>query len=170
LREELAERAVEMKNQDYFEVLGVSKNASRAEIQKAYFALAKHYHPDRMSGTASAEIRNLADEIFNIISNAHDVLADDARRDNYLEELSSGTKRDVSSEVSKILSAEGLFQKGEIALRKREYEKARDMSRRGGVPCLPRLGNVPERSQERGSGADRPRSAQPGHFFKLQGG
>ncbi len=127
LREELAERAVEMKNQDYFEVLGVSKNASRAEIQKAYFALAKHYHPDRMSGTASAEIRNLADEIFNIISNAHDVLADDARRDNYLEELSSGTKRDVSSEVSKILSAEGLFQKGEIALRKREYEKARDM-------------------------------------------
>jgi len=127
LREELAERAVEMKNQDYFEVLGVSKNASRAEIKKAYFALAKHYHPDRMSGTASAEIRNLADEIFHIISNAHDVLADDARRDGYLEELSSGTKRDVSSEVSKILSAEGLFQKGEIALRKREYEKARGM-------------------------------------------
>ncbi len=127
LREELAERAVEMKGLDYFEVLGVSKNASQAEIKKAYFALAKQYHPDRMSGTASAEIRNLADEIFHIISNAHDVLADDARRDGYLEELSSGTKRDVSSEVSKILSAEGLFQKGEIALRKREYEKARDM-------------------------------------------
>lgn len=127
LREELAERAVEMKKQDYFEVLGVSKNASKAEIKKAYFALAKQYHPDRMSGTASAEIRNLADEIFNIISSAHDVLADDARRDMYMDEISHGTKRDVSSEVSKILSAEGLFQKGEIALRKREYEQARNM-------------------------------------------
>ena len=44
-----------------------------------------------------------------------------------MEELSSGTKRDVSSEVSNILSAEGCFQKGEIALRKREYTKARDL-------------------------------------------
>ena len=73
------------------------------------------------------EIRNLADEIFNVISSAHDVLADDARRDMYMDEISHGTKRDVSSEVSKILSAEGLFQKGEISLRKREYEQARDM-------------------------------------------
>jgi curved DNA-binding protein CbpA len=127
LREELAEKAVEMKKQDHFEILGVSKNASRAEIKKAYFALAKQYHPDRLSGAASSEIRNLADEIFNIISTAHDVLSDDARRDQYMEELTSGAKRDVSSEVSKILSAEGLFQKGEIALRKREYSKAKEL-------------------------------------------
>jgi len=127
LREELAEKAVEMKKQDYFEVLGVSKNASRAEIKKAYFSLAKQYHPDRISGSASSEIRNLADEIFDLISSAHDVLSDDARREQYVEELTSGEKRDVSSEVSKILSAEGLFQKGEIALRKREYGKAKEL-------------------------------------------
>ncbi|MBW1808769.1 MAG: response regulator [Deltaproteobacteria bacterium] len=127
LREELAEKAVEMKKQDYFEVLGVSKNASRAEIKKAYFSLAKQYHPDRISGSASAEIRNLADEIFDLISSAHDVLSDDTRREQYVEELTSGEKRDVSSEVSKILSAEGLFQKGEIALRKREYGEAKSL-------------------------------------------
>jgi DNA-binding response OmpR family regulator/tetratricopeptide (TPR) repeat protein len=127
LREELAEKAVEMKKQDYFEVLGVSKNASRAEIKKAYFSLAKQYHPDRISGSASSEIRNLADEIFDLISSAHDVLSDDTRREQYVEELTSGEKRDVSSEVSKILSAEGLFQKGEIALRKREYVKAKEL-------------------------------------------
>jgi curved DNA-binding protein CbpA len=127
LREQLAQQAMDMKKQDYFEVLGVSKNASRAEIKKAYFSLAKQYHPDRLYATASAEIRNLADEIFNQISAAHDVLSDDARREQYMEELSSGTKRDVSSEVSNILSAEGCFQKGEIALRKRDYTKARDL-------------------------------------------
>jgi len=127
LREQLAQQAMEMKKQDYFEVLGVSKNASHAEIKKAYFSLAKQYHPDRLYASASAEIRNLADEIFNVISTAHDILSDDARRERYTEELSSGTKRDVSSEVSNILSAEGCFQKGEIALRKREYGKARDL-------------------------------------------
>ncbi len=127
LREQLAEQAVEMKKQDYFEVLGVSKNASHAEVKKAYFSLAKQYHPDRLYASASADIRSLADEIFNIISTAHDILSDDARREQYMEELASGTKRDVSSEVSNILSAEGCFQKGEIALRKREYGKARDL-------------------------------------------
>jgi len=135
MREELAEKAVEMKKLDYFEVLGVSKNASRAEIKKAYFSLAKQYHPDRISGTASAEIRNLADEIFSLISTAHDVLAEDVRREQYMEELSSGSKRDVSSEVSKILSAEGLFQKGEIALRKREYGKARELFEEAATLC-----------------------------------
>jgi tetratricopeptide (TPR) repeat protein len=127
LREQLAQQAMDMKKQDYFEVLGVSKNASRAEIKKAYFSLAKQYHPDRLYATASAEIRNLADEIFNQISAAHDILSDDARREQYMEELSSGAKRDVSSEVSNILSAEGCFQKGEIALRKRDYTKAKDL-------------------------------------------
>ncbi|MFC1654344.1 response regulator [Myxococcota bacterium] len=127
LREQLGQQAMDMKKQDYFEVLGVSKNASRAEIKKAYFSLAKQYHPDRLYATASSEIRNLADEIFNFISAAHDILSDDARREQYMEELSSGTKRDVSSEVSNILSAEGCFQKGEIALRKRDYSQARDL-------------------------------------------
>ncbi len=127
LREQLAQQAVEVKKQDYFEVLGVSKNASHAEIKKAYFSLAKQYHPDRLYASASAEIRTLADEIFNIISTAHDILSDDACREQYVEELSSGTKRDVSSEVSNILSAEGCFQKGEIALRKRDYGKAKDL-------------------------------------------
>lgn len=126
LREELAERLVEMKKQDYFEVLGVSKNASPSEIKKAYFALAKQYHPDRLPATSSSEIRGLADEIFDLISSAHEILSDDARRAEYLEEISSGTKRDVSSEVSKILTAEGLFQKGEIMLRKRDYQAARE--------------------------------------------
>jgi tetratricopeptide (TPR) repeat protein len=87
--------------------------------------LAKQYHPDRLAISASAEIRMLADEIFGLISLAHDVLTDDARRQSYQEELSMGAKRGVSSEVSKILSAEGLFQKGEVALRKREYAQAR---------------------------------------------
>lgn len=124
-REQLAREVVDLKKKDYFEILGVSKGASTAEIKKAYFSLAKQFHPDRLYAEATAEVRNLAEDLFNLVSHAHDVLTDEERREQYLDDLSSGVKRDVSSEVSKILSAEGIFQKGEMALRKRDYDKAR---------------------------------------------
>ncbi|HOX42175.1 MAG TPA: response regulator [Myxococcota bacterium] len=127
LREQLAREIVELKKRDHFEVLGVSKNASMAEIKKAYFALAKQYHPDRLYAGASIEVRNLADELFNLVSHAHDVLTDDERRREYVKALTSGQKSGVSNEVSKILTAEGVFQQGEAALRKREYARAREL-------------------------------------------
>ena len=40
---------------DYYEVLGVDKNADEAAIKKAYRALAKKYHPDMNPGDAEAE-------------------------------------------------------------------------------------------------------------------
>jgi DNA-binding response OmpR family regulator/curved DNA-binding protein CbpA len=125
LREDLVKRMEEMRTQNYFEILGVSKTAKTDEIKKAYFALAKKYHPDRLSVSTSSETRVLADEIFNFISRAHDVLVDEEQRKTYLEELSSGVKDGVSNEVSKILSAEGIFQQGEAALRRRDYPLAK---------------------------------------------
>ncbi len=127
VREQLAREIVEMKKKDYFEVLGVSKSATVKEIKKAYFSLAKQYHPDRLFAQASSEVRDLAEELFNLVSNAHDTLIEEELREEHLAGLSSGLKRDVSSEVSNILSAEGILQKGEMALRKRDYDRARNL-------------------------------------------
>lgn len=61
---------------DYYEVLGVSKNASREEIKKAYKKLAKKYHPD-LNKEADAEKK------FKEINEAAAVLGDDQKRAQY---------------------------------------------------------------------------------------
>ena len=65
------------KQPDYYKTLGVGKNASDAEIKKAYRKLARQYHPDRNPGDKKAEER------FKEISQAHDVLSDPDKRKAY---------------------------------------------------------------------------------------
>lgn len=62
---------------DYYEVLGVSKNASADELKKAYRVLAKKYHPDSNSGNKEAEVK------FKEASEAYAVLSDEEKRRQY---------------------------------------------------------------------------------------
>ena len=66
-----------MAKKDYYEVLGVSKNASDDEIKKAYRKLAVKYHPDKNPGDKEAEAK------FKEINEAHDVLSDKQKRARY---------------------------------------------------------------------------------------
>ena len=59
---------------DYYEVLGVDKNADDAALKKAYRALAKKYHPDSNEGNATAAER------FKEVNEANDVLSDEKKR------------------------------------------------------------------------------------------
>ncbi len=69
--------AGKVKERDYYEVLGVSKNASNDELKKAYRKLALKYHPDKNQGDKTAERK------FKEAANAYGVLSDPKKREMY---------------------------------------------------------------------------------------
>ena len=66
-----------MAKRDYYDVLGVTKSASKDDIKKAYRKLALKYHPDKNKGDKSSE------EKFKEASEAYHILSDEKRKANY---------------------------------------------------------------------------------------
>ena len=66
-----------MMKEDYYEILGVDKKATAAEIKKAYRKKALKYHPDKNPGDAKAE------EMFKKAAEAYEVLSDPDKRSKY---------------------------------------------------------------------------------------
>ena len=64
---------------DYYEILGIAKEADASEIKRAYRALARQYHPDLNPGDKAAE------EKFKLLGEAYDVLSDIDKRQQYEE-------------------------------------------------------------------------------------
>jgi molecular chaperone DnaJ len=83
---------------DYYEVLGVPKNATKDDIKKAYRRLAVQFHPDKNQGDKKAEER------FKEASEAYEVLSDDQKRSAYdqfgfagVEGMGGGGQQDFSN-------------------------------------------------------------------------
>ena len=66
-----------MSKKDYYDVLGVSKSASKDELKKSYRKLAMKYHPDRNPDDSEAS------EKFKELSEAYEILSDDQKRQAY---------------------------------------------------------------------------------------
>ncbi|XP_049758970.1 dnaJ homolog subfamily A member 3, mitochondrial isoform X1 [Elephas maximus indicus] len=63
--------------EDYYQILGVPRNASQKEIKKAYYQLAKKYHPDTNKDDPKAK------EKFSQLAEAYEVLSDEVKRKQY---------------------------------------------------------------------------------------
>jgi len=66
-----------MNKEDYYNVLGVERNASQDDVKRAYRKLALKYHPDKNQGNKQAE------EKFKIAAEAYEVISDPAKRKRY---------------------------------------------------------------------------------------
>ena len=62
---------------DYYEVLGIGKDATEADIKKAYRKLAMKYHPDRNQGNEEAA------EKFKEVNEAYEILSDSEKKEIY---------------------------------------------------------------------------------------
>ncbi|HEY2729395.1 MAG TPA: DUF4388 domain-containing protein [Polyangia bacterium] len=84
-----------VRTQDYFWTLGVERDATPADIDRAYDAHARSFHPDRYR-RSSDEDRKLAREIFERLGEAHRTLGDPSRRRAYVAKLEKSEKPEKS--------------------------------------------------------------------------
>src|SRR5690625_6696266 len=80
---------------DFYAALGVPKDASEADIKKAYRKLARKYHPDQNAGDANAEAK------FKEVGEAYSVLSDSEKRQQYdaLRAMAGGRSEEHTSEL-----------------------------------------------------------------------
>ena len=113
----------QMAKQNFFEILGLKRDADAAAVKIAYLKAARSYHPDTVAPGSPEALAKLKADVFAKIGEANRTLSDPALRADYTAELDaggSGSKVDIE----KIMRAEEVFQKGRILVQARKYPDA----------------------------------------------
>jgi DNA-binding response OmpR family regulator/curved DNA-binding protein CbpA len=134
-REELVALLAVMRGQSHFEVLGVDRGATTAEIIDAYHALARDFHPD-LFRLRSEEVRDAARQIFERLEKAFEILRDSVLRRKYAAEqerapttVTTGKEAAVPGAESSATVAERVYFTGVSHLRARRYPQAAEAFR-----------------------------------------
>jgi len=90
-----------MDDLDYYQMLDIGHGATQQEAKKAYFRLAKRYHPDRHSDSELSDMKEQFEAIFMYITEAYDVLTTEDKRQEYDLALARGLKKRHSAEQTK---------------------------------------------------------------------
>jgi tetratricopeptide (TPR) repeat protein len=83
LRQEIEDLWADLRHRDHFEVLGVGRDATPAEIKAAYYRQAKRYHPDVHHNPALVDLGGKLEDVFARVVEAHRVLSDADARNRY---------------------------------------------------------------------------------------
>lgn len=87
--DELVHRVVQADNQNYFEILGISRSDGAAETRTAYFELAKRVHPDRLP-SEFAPLRPFVERYFHQLTDARESLEEDEKRVAHVRDIQNG--------------------------------------------------------------------------------
>lgn len=127
---EILERAQTIDRTDYFSMLDVARDATRDEVENAFLALAKRWHPDRLPPEL-AGARDACSRVFARMSEARAVLVDDEARARYMRLLSEGSGSPETQEtVQKVVDAATNFQKAEVCFKRNDTAQAETFCRR----------------------------------------
>jgi curved DNA-binding protein CbpA len=129
-RVEILARAQSIDTEDYFTMLALPRDATSQQIQTAFFALAKVWHPDRLP-SGLADVKEACSRVFARMSEAHQTLSDNERRGRYMRLLTEGgaTPKDQET-IASVVEAATSFQKAEIFLKRGDVVQAEAFCRR----------------------------------------
>jgi len=117
------------KNADHFQVMGLPRDANSDAVKKAYFELAKRFHPDRIAGhnfSNPEQVSERFEQVFARVSEAYRMLQDPDQRATYEAELESGATGggEVGGRQRRPQEASLQYKKGMVFLHKKELDQA----------------------------------------------
>ena len=106
----------------YYQILDIPKMATEEEVKKAYFQMARRFHPDRFERKVASEFKGQIDEVFDAITNAYRVLSNkDTRR---LYDAKSGTPAGQEDAQDSLRKAEIKFRQGKTLYAQGRFDEA----------------------------------------------
>lgn len=123
-RAEIERKAKTIDKEDYFEILGITRESSIDDAKNAYFQLAKTWHPDRLPADLG-DMKNDVARVFTLMAEAYQTLTDQDRRVKYMQLMreGGGTPED-QAEVARVMEASNSFAKAEFFVGKNQFAEA----------------------------------------------
>jgi len=127
---EITARAATIDRADYFGMLDVARDATRDDVEAAFLAMAKRWHPDRLPPEL-APVRDACSRVFGRMSEARSTLTDDEQRARYMRLLHEGSGTPETQEtVAKVVEAATNFQKAEVCFKRNDLAQAETFCRK----------------------------------------
>jgi curved DNA-binding protein CbpA len=100
VRDDVTRKLHFFQSADYYEILGVTRHSSPADIKAAYYKLAKKFHPDRYRQLEDADFRGKLDSLFSVIAAAYETLIEPPRRASYDDRLRKSSGSQTSTTIT----------------------------------------------------------------------
>jgi tetratricopeptide (TPR) repeat protein len=120
LSTEVRDKHARLARLDHYEILGVARNASAADVRRAYVQAARRFHPDAVARLGLDDLKREANEVFACIVRAHTTLSDPTRRRDYDASLADPAAPDAS----RLAQAELLYRKAALLMRAGKFADA----------------------------------------------
>lgn len=122
-------RLLAMQDENYFQMLGVTKESRDDDVRGAFLKAAAQWHPDRAAG-AEVELRTAHERIFALLNDAQNTLLDPDLRGRYQSTVADGGGTPNSQrKVAAVLEAATEMQKAEVYFRRRDFAEAERVAR-----------------------------------------